>query len=432
LDDDKAFDAVESYLCETETEPSEGWRTVSLVTALLGILSHGPEFERPTPEARSEAFIGCADELSKRGLDAVALVRYGMMTEALAPVLASLIVEAMSGDFEPIHGIDAQRWRSALGIELPTSNSGESSNPGVVGWFEDALLPAVPTLRKWAAGVPLKELIDLRPPTRDFVLSLPTHQPGGRGLRDLYRWAVDHFAHTYYRDWDTTSLHYELRWLDGDILPPCPDEIMRDRKVSRGEIAQEIARRVVYKKKTRDPGESLVSEMTLHARRLLRQGRYSEAAAVFEFGVQQRPEDAEIRNNLGFCLIPLDAREALNHLSVAANMGYGPSATNAYNQMCCYVAMGRSRAALNVAEDEWKRSQPARRDAMLWKQSADAQWELSDSEDCLQSVAQFAADIAHAEGWEDQEKYWRGVLQRHVAEMSDSASVGHETWRDSP
>ena len=50
--------------------------------------------------------------------------------------------------------------------------------------------------------------------------------------------------------------------------------------------------------------------------KLLKQGRYREAAAVFEFGVQQRPEDAEVRNNLGFCLIPVEPREALGHLDL--------------------------------------------------------------------------------------------------------------------
>lgn len=52
---------------------------------MLGILSHGPEFQQPTPEARREAFKAAAVELTRRGLDAVALVRYGMSREATAP-----------------------------------------------------------------------------------------------------------------------------------------------------------------------------------------------------------------------------------------------------------------------------------------------------------------------------------------------------------
>ena len=73
LDEDKPFDAVESYLRETESKPSTEWTTVSLVVAMHGIIRHGPEFLKPTPEARREAFRAAADELSARGLDAVGL-----------------------------------------------------------------------------------------------------------------------------------------------------------------------------------------------------------------------------------------------------------------------------------------------------------------------------------------------------------------------
>jgi hypothetical protein len=110
MDEGKAFDAVESYLCETEREPSAQWRTVSLVTAILGIITHGQEFERPTPQARQKAFKAAADELSRRGLDAVALVRYGMAREVIAPLGAALIVGLISNR-SPYNGIDVPSWQ---------------------------------------------------------------------------------------------------------------------------------------------------------------------------------------------------------------------------------------------------------------------------------------------------------------------------------
>jgi hypothetical protein len=319
LDDDKAFDAVESYLCETEREPSGQWRTVSLVTAMLGIITHGPEFEKPTPQARQTAFRAAADELSRRGLDAVALVRYGMSREVIAPLGASLIVGLISDDSQ-FDGVDIPSWQAALDLEPPIRGSGPPIAGEAAEWFNNTFLPAISRLDQWAENASLDELVNLTPPTRDAMASLPG-EPGDRSLREQYRWAVDHFAKTFYRDWRTESLHYELRWLDGDILPPCPDELMRDRKIPREQITQEIARRVVYNSGNTDPGESLAEEMTRHAEKLLRQGRYREAAAVFEFGVQQRPEDADVRNNLGFCLIPVEPREAPGHLRAAANMG---------------------------------------------------------------------------------------------------------------
>ncbi len=421
MDDDKAFDAVESYLCETEREPSEQWRTVSLVTAMLGIITHGPEFEKPTPQARQAAFSAAADELSRRGLDAVALVRYGMAQEVIAPLGAALVVGLISDD-SPFDGIDIPSWQAALDFEPLIRGSGPPIAGEATEWFDSIFFPAISRLEQWAASASLDELVNLTPPTHDAMASLPPGGAGDRGLREQYRWAVDHFAVTFYRDWRTESLHYELRWLDGDILPPCPDELMRDRKIPRDQITQEIARRVVYKRGNADPGESLADEMTRHAGKLLRQGRHREAAAVFEFGVQQRPEDAVVRNNLGFCLIPEEPRGALGHLRAAANMGYEPSATNAYNQMCCYVAIGRSRAALNIADSEYKKPRAKQMGAFLWR-SREGRWELFDSESSFNEIAVFAAEIARSEGWKDQEEFWRATIEQ--VEHSASQETDH-------
>jgi hypothetical protein len=59
----KAFDAVESYLCDDAGAASSQWRTVSLVTAVRGLLQRGPQFERPSPAARYEAFRAAHESL---------------------------------------------------------------------------------------------------------------------------------------------------------------------------------------------------------------------------------------------------------------------------------------------------------------------------------------------------------------------------------
>lgn len=400
---------------------------------MLGIITHGPEFERPTPQARQNAFKAAADELSRRGLDAVALVRYGMAREVIAPLGAALIVGHIS-DQSPYNGIDVPSWQAALDLEPPVTGSDPPSLGKVAEWVGSIFPSAISQLLQWAANASLDELVNLTPPTRDAIASLPTGEPGDRGLRVQYRWAVDHFAKTFFRDWNTESLHYELRWLDGDVLAPCPDELMRDRRIPRDQITEEIARRVVYKRGNIDPDESLAMEMTRHAEKLLKQGRYREAAAVFEFGVQQRPEDAEVRNNLGFCLIPVEPREALGHLRSAANMGYEPSSTNAYNQMCCYVAIGRSRAALNVADSEYKKPRVRQVASFLWR-SREGQWELFRSENPLYDIAVYAAEIARTEGWKDQEELWRATLQqgeRSAAPETDDSTQPKESQESTP
>jgi hypothetical protein len=458
LEEDRAFDAVESYLCEAQDEPCTEWRTVSLVTAIHGVISHGPEFEKPTPEARHDLVKAAADELSRRGLDGLALIRYGMTREVVAPLLAVLLVKLLFNDVSDVQGavdvsyvqggvdvsyvqggvdvsdgqggVDVDRWCAVLGLEPVAEDEDDRGVPH--RWFQDVLLPVLPRINQWVASASIDELVDLTPPATEELAWLPTGEPLDRTLRDQYRWAVDHFAKTYFREWSTTSLHFELRWLDGDLLPPCPNDLMTDRTISKDQIAREIARRAVYHERP-DPGESLVTEMSRHAMKLLRSGRCREAAAVFEFGVDQRPEDSEVRNNLGFCLIPIDPREALEHLKIAANLGYRKNTINAYNQMCCYMSIGRSRAALNIADEESQNPKHFNSDVLLWRASADGNWELFECDYPFRAVAQLASEIARTEGWKDLEEHWAAMSKREPeASTSQKAIEGPLSLDPSP
>ena len=77
--------------------------------------------------------------------------------------------------------------------------------------------------------------------------------------------------------------------------------------------------------------------------------------------------------------------------------------------MCCYVSIGRSRAALNAADSELKKSHHAHEGAHLWRKSSDGGWELFNTDDPVKSIAKFAAEIARMEGWKDQEEHWIAV-----------------------
>lgn len=408
MDGGRAFDAAECYFCETDREPSVEWRTVSLVTGILGLISRGPEFERPTPEVRRDTIKSAVSELSKRGLDALALIRYGMQREVAVPITSALFAKLIFGEDSIVDGVDVGAWCATLGLDLPLPCSDQPTVDVIVARFADIIYPIIPRIEHWVANASLDQIISLTPPhPGELVVSSPGLSSDHK-LREQYRWAVDHFARTFYRDWETASLHYELRWLDGDILPPCPDRIMRDRSARREDVVEEIAQRAVYRMDASGAGDSITAEMTLHARALLRQDKYREAAAVFEFGILQRPDDPDMRNNLGFCLIPIDPRAALQHLKTAANMGYRPTVTNSYNQICCYVALGRSRAALNLADAEWERLGSRTQPALLWALTDAEGWELVDSDDPARAIAALAAEVARREGWKEREDLWQG------------------------
>src|ERR1039457_4830124 len=63
MEDEKPFDAAESYLCDAPEGAMAKWRTSSLVTAVRGILERKPQFEHHSPSARLQAFHAAADEL---------------------------------------------------------------------------------------------------------------------------------------------------------------------------------------------------------------------------------------------------------------------------------------------------------------------------------------------------------------------------------
>ena len=88
MNEEKAFDAGESYLREADREPCTGWRTVSLVTGIFRLIEQRPEVGGAAADRRRETIKAAAAELSARGLDAVALVRYGMSQEVAAPVVS--------------------------------------------------------------------------------------------------------------------------------------------------------------------------------------------------------------------------------------------------------------------------------------------------------------------------------------------------------
>ncbi|RBQ21874.1 hypothetical protein DP939_04155 [Spongiactinospora rosea] len=356
-----------------------------------------------------------ARELSARGLDALSLARYGMRSEVAEIVIGILMIKAVyQGETEDLPGteelpgVDIARWHAALGVPPLQPASPLPRGFTWLAYSKEQIFPSISRIHRWIEAVPLDDLVSLAPP-RNGELPSSAGETADHGLIEHYTWAVDHFATTFYTEWRTKSLHLALRWLDGDAVPPCPDELMHDRPISRGEIEAEIAKRAVYgEPETGSSEPSLVHEMTRHADGLLRQGRHREAAAVFEFGTRHRPDDPTLRNNLGFCLIPEDPREALRHLQAAGDMGYKAPLTNAYNQMCCFAGIGRSRAALNVAESAWNlpvtHHTPG---GHLWRRKDEGGWELFDCDDTRSSLAGLAASIAAEEGWGDEEATWR-------------------------
>jgi hypothetical protein len=419
------FDPRRTLLSEASTSPDAHWWTISLVTAVRGLLTWTPieplvwPSQAANPEqrleassdARLEAFVAATSELTRRGLDAESLVRYGMPNE-IAAALGGLLLLRDLGLEEPDlaqrRDVDLEAWRAALPpLKLETSERGVSARrlgEIAMGYARTY----VPAIFSWIASAPLTSLAMLSPPEGS---QLAHPHPGFNGdskVRERYAWLVDRFSTSSIRGWLTTSLQYEFRWQDGTEPPPCPLDCMIEREVDKDELNAELARRSAHSiGGDPDPQTVLASEVDSHARNLVTQGRHHEAAALFEFAVLRRPYDADVRNNLGFCLIPENPRAALKELEAAAHMGYDHPAVNVYNRACCYLALEQPRAAMVIAEEYWTSATlPEINGAMLWQWPPEPDWALTQVDEPNGALADLMARLASNMGWQEAQLRW--------------------------
>lgn len=417
------FDAQEIYLSDRSKEIG-GWRTVSLVVALRKTLEDGWFRGTETPEM-AEIFDGATRELTRRGLDAVALVRHGLYEEVAGALIAGIAATRLAPEMlEGFEGFDHESWAEVLRLPNRILAVETKSLSEVVDAFGRVIVPLFPQVISWISTASLRDMVELRAPKTIREIS-DDEMSQFFELYTPYRWMIDYFSMTFYREWKTESLHLTHRWLKGLEGPPCSPELMDDRRIDPGTLALEIADRVsswedreshkALLLKTLPPHNkeaaalvmgSLTGEMTRHAVILLRQGRAKEAAALFEFGVRGAPDNAELHNNWGFCLIPVDPHRALQLLTRAQDLGYFCGPFNIYNQMCCLVSLGRHQAALSLAANSWdsvRACPPAC--GNIWRLDGSS-WTLEHTKDVCRDVADLAASVAARHGGQDQVKTW--------------------------
>ena len=219
---------------------------------------------------------------------------------------------------------------------------------------------------------------------------------------------------TILQDWSTESLHYELRWQCNAAAPPCAASLMQDAPIDRSAVEAEIARRSVLPEthpEHKQLRSSLAGRMTRQAASLLRDLRFEEAATLFEFAVQENPQDAEALNNLGFCRLPTDPRDARRNLQLSADLGYRPAAVNLCNRVLCTFLVSGAEAAVNLAESEWSNVAHEPSSAYLWA-LVDGKLTLTDLVDARQHLAGIAESLAKEIGEAAQAATWH---ERFVA-----------------
>jgi len=82
----------------------------------------------------------------------------------------------------------------------------------------------------------------------------------------------------------------------------------------------------------------------------LREGRFTEARALFEAILQTDPESADANNNLGFCLIPENPQLSLSYFNEVERLSGAQSDLLAANRMLALAKIGQTTAVLDIAE----------------------------------------------------------------------------------
>lgn len=371
---DGPFDARRSLL-EQRGLPQREWRIVSLVTALRECI--GGETFPAFPGGRSNIIRTvevCADELTRRGVPADPLIRYGMLPELISGVLEGVVsnwLEVNSTSF----GTTPSDWAELL---EPVLEAEHLSSAGSGAWspeeWKAAIGAATSTIATWVFTAPLADLIRLTPPTSTPSRWVP------RGIDDIlfvdYRWCIDRFSITSVADWTPTSVEKELAWRGGEGCAPCEPKLMADRVVQIEQL-QQLSE--MYSLAPPKPGAdsitisaSLSYRMQNRAADLLQRGEYAQAGELFRFALSKDPEDATAANNLGFCLIPLEPETALQFFDRADDLGFEHLSVLAHNRMVASMILGREVEAIGMAEARWmdERPDPSVSKATLWSLSS--------------------------------------------------------------
>jgi len=364
LRESQAYDARAEYLSESERSPRVQWSLQSLLYRFRELIQRPPWHPREDDANRESEIQEILVLLSARGLSlndqlhssARFLVRMGLFAELVSNRLVEMDEQSVLG-----------RWQSYIrdeGGKLPPLSASPASGTDQLAPFHEILLLV---LAVWSVNSSIDDVLAWAPPEASLneLLSKMSRsdsevqEPDVQGLKG--RWLIDRFTETYLDRWETDSLCLEWSFVHGQVSPPCSPYELRAREVKLPELSAEMADRLV--KHSRRPAkgsgssrslETSTSMMTAYlvkpAANFLREGRFTEARALFEAILQTDPESADANNNLGFCLIPENPQLSLKYFDETEKLTGARSNLLAANRMLALAKLGQTTAVIDIAE----------------------------------------------------------------------------------
>lgn len=357
----QAYDARAEYLSESERSPRVQWSLQSLLYRFRELILSSPWHPDVDPANREAELEELLVLLGARGLSlsehlqssARFLVRMGLFAE----LVGNRVVETEEQS-------ELGRWQSYIrreGEKLPPLPENPISNANQSVAFHEIVL-----LGAWSDSAAIDEVLAWSPPeaSLDELLTRKPRSDSGQELDSQGskgRWLVDRFTETYLDRWETESLCLEWSFVHGQVSPPCSPFELKAREVKLTELSAEMADRLVKHSRRLAKGprgprsiETNTATMTAHlvkpAASFLREGRFTEARALFEAILQTDSESADANNNLGFCLIPENPQLSLKYFDETEKLTGARSDLLAANRMLALAKLGQTTAVVDIAE----------------------------------------------------------------------------------
>lgn len=359
----RAYDARAEYLSESERSPRPQWSLQALLYRFRELIQTPPWRFENEPEERDNEIREIIVLLGARGLTMNEHLNLTVRFFARMALFAELVTGRAS---EVDEHTEIGEWVAFVereGRKLPDVPPGPSeSRSGLENRspFHEMIL-----LGMWASLSPIDEVLSWAPPKatfEDFASRSKEDFEAESSVRTSQgRWLIDRFTETYLDRWDDDSLCYEWSFLHGQVSPPCSPFELRAREVKMTELSAEMADRLVkqVRRKAKNGKDmrrfdvstsTITSHLVKPAASFLREGRFTEARALFEAILQTDPESADANNNLGFCLLPENPQLALKYFDETERLTGARGDLLAANRMLALAKLGEVTAVLDIAD----------------------------------------------------------------------------------
>jgi hypothetical protein len=362
----RAFDAKELFLRDRHKANCSDFHSIALLFAVHKTLT-SPTYER-FDGWDAHRVSSALEELAKRGYSTTEMIRRGLrvpISGALCGEVAAYGLVKITLDesefSEHFYNLNLETWYqlvvemcandSLRGHEITISIDSikDEKSRELAQRYVTFCAERLPFLvARWVATVPIAELVEWQAPTLSWAQETPEPSTDyvQQSDRSSAEWIWDRFTNTYLKDWEAASLNNEWKYRRGHLAPPVPSREMMLREIDTEKLAHLVA-----DANTISGGRSSINRRLVQtAANLLREGHRSAAASLFDALIASQVDDnGEVRNNLGFCLLPDNPSRAYSELDRARREGYDGT-VNVANRMLALHWLGRSVMAIDLAD----------------------------------------------------------------------------------